>query len=447
MRNDLTGAPSRGVLRRLRLPLSIVILCFSFATAQFASAANERTLSFYNVNTGQTHTVTFKRNGQYIAEGLAQANYILRDWRQDEPTQMDPRLLDLVWELYQQTGSREPISIISAYRSPTTNEMLRSNSNGVAQNSQHIQGKAMDIQFPDVDLATLRAAALRMQIGGVGFYPGSGVPFVHVDTGSVRHWPRMTRNELAAVFPDGHSLHIPSDGTPLPGYNEAQVAYQQRGDEVVALFGVPSEDNTRLAGLFDRDPAPAAAVAPAATPAPVAVAATIAPTLFTTAPAPRPDLPGVTVIEPQPRADALAFAPETTPDHDPLQILTQQAEPEPVQTAALTTPAAVLNPGPMIPTIQRRWYDPIATAIIPPTRVGSTLPFLSQTTTTRQAAFVQLTLPYVDASPQFLAMPERVIEGGFLQPTVTASSSHFVIAEGVAPQMIDLTRLGTVALR
>lgn len=443
-RNDLTGPLLRGFLRRLRLPLSVVILCFSFALAQFASAANERTLTFHNIHTGETTSVTYKRNGQYLPQGLTQINYVLRDWRQDEPTQMDPRLIDLVWELYQQTGSREPINIISAYRSPTTNEMLRANSNGVAQNSQHLLGKAMDIQFPDVNLTTLRNAALRMQIGGVGFYPTSGAPFVHIDTGSVRHWPRLNRTELASVFPDGHSLHVPSDGSPLPGYNEAQVAYQARGDQVVALFGVPSDDNTRLATLFNRDPAPETA-APAATPAPVTVAATIAPTLITTAPPRRPDLPGITVAEPQPRADALAFAPETTTDHDPLQMLTQQTGP--VQTAALTTPAAVLEPSPVTPMIQRRWYDPIATAIIPPTRVGSTLPFLSQTATTRQAAFVQLTLPYVDASPQFLAMPERVIEGGFLQPTLTASSSRFVIAESTRPQMIDLTRLGTVALR
>jgi len=106
--------------------------------------------------------------------------------------------------------------------------MLRRRSRGVAQNSQHIQGKAMDFYIPGVDLAKLRAIGLRLQAGGVGFYPTSGSPFVHMDTASVRYWPRMTRSQLVQVFPNGKTLHIPSDGKPLPGYAQALADYKSR---------------------------------------------------------------------------------------------------------------------------------------------------------------------------------------------------------------------------
>ncbi len=93
--------------------------------------------------------------------------------------------------------------------------MLRARSTGVAQNSQHINGEAIDFEIPGVPLEKIREVGLRLQRGGVGFYPTSGSPFVHLDTGSVRHWPRMTRERLATVFPDGRTVHIPSDGKPL----------------------------------------------------------------------------------------------------------------------------------------------------------------------------------------------------------------------------------------
>ena len=114
--------------------------------------------------------------------------------------------------------------------------MLRSRSRGVAKRSQHMLGKAMDFYFPDVSLAKLRAIGLRMQVGGVGFYPTSGSPFVHMDTGSVRHWPKMTRQQLVSVFPNGKTLHIPSDGRPLPGYEQALADYKARkasGDTIM----------------------------------------------------------------------------------------------------------------------------------------------------------------------------------------------------------------------
>lgn len=104
----------------------------------------------------------------------------------------------------------------------------RSRSTGVAKKSQHMLGKAMDFYVPGVKLSTLRAVAMQMQVGGVGYYPTSGSPFVHLDVGNVRAWPRMSRQELARIFPDGKTMHLPADGRPLPGYNQAVANYRKR---------------------------------------------------------------------------------------------------------------------------------------------------------------------------------------------------------------------------
>jgi hypothetical protein len=107
--------------------------------------------------------------------------------------------------------------------------MLRRRSSGVARFSQHMLGHAMDFFIPEVPLEQIRFAGLRLQRGGVGFYPTSGSPFVHLDTGSIRHWPRMTHDQLARVFPNGRTVHVPSDGNPLPGYQLALADIEKRG--------------------------------------------------------------------------------------------------------------------------------------------------------------------------------------------------------------------------
>ena len=98
----------------------------------------------------------------------------------------------------------------------------RSKSSGVARHSQHTLGKAIDFYIPGVPLDKLRETAMRLQGGGVGYYPTSGSPFVHLDVGNVRAWPRMTREQLVKLFPDGRTVHLPADGTPLPGYELAR---------------------------------------------------------------------------------------------------------------------------------------------------------------------------------------------------------------------------------
>jgi len=209
--------------------LTFVILAVGFLSAANSGARAEvRTLKLYHLHTHEKAEIVYKRNGRYDPEGLRKINIILRDWRRNEPTKMDPRLLDLVWEAYRESGATDYIQVVCGYRSPSTNALLRSRSRGVAEKSQHMLGKAMDFYIPGVPLKKLRNIGLKMQGGGVGYYPTSGSPFVHMDVGNVRHWPGISRQELVSLFPNGKTLHVPSDGRPLPGYEQAVAAYQAR---------------------------------------------------------------------------------------------------------------------------------------------------------------------------------------------------------------------------
>jgi len=230
---------------------SLLLIATNARSVHNATADGDtRTLSFYHTHSGEDLTVTFKRNGRYDEAALKKLNYFLRDWRSQDQTTMDRRLFDIVWEVYRDVDGKQPIKIISAYRSPATNAMLRRRSSGVARHSQHMQGHAMDFFIPGVPLEQIRFAGLRLQRGGVGFYPTSGSPFVHLDVGSIRHWPRMTHDQLARVFPDGRTVHVPSDGRPLKNYELALADIQRRGNgEDVAA---PSKSKTFLASLFGR---------------------------------------------------------------------------------------------------------------------------------------------------------------------------------------------------
>jgi uncharacterized protein YcbK (DUF882 family) len=213
------------------LGLTSLLLLAGAGSVHDATALNEtRTLSFHHTHSDEDLTVTFKRDGRYDEEALKQLNHYLRDWRSQEQTTMDRRLFDILWEVYRDVDGKKPIQIISSYRSPATNAMLRRRSSGVARFSQHMLGHAMDFQIPDVPLEQIRFAGLRLQRGGVGFYPTSGSPFVHLDTGSIRHWPRMTHDQLARIFPDGRTVHVPSDGNPLKGYELALADVEKRGN-------------------------------------------------------------------------------------------------------------------------------------------------------------------------------------------------------------------------
>jgi uncharacterized protein YcbK (DUF882 family) len=188
-----------------------------------------RTLSLHHVHTDEDITITYKRDGRYDEEALKRLDRFVRDWRKDEEVHMDPHLFDVIWEVSREVGGDKAIHVVCGYRSPSTNAMLRRRSSGVAQFSQHTVGKAMDFYIPGAPLEELREAGLRLQRGGVGYYPSSGSPFVHLDVGSVRHWPRMTHDQLARVFPNGRTVHVPSDGHPLSGYALALADIERRG--------------------------------------------------------------------------------------------------------------------------------------------------------------------------------------------------------------------------
>ena len=239
-------------LARTGASLGVAGLLLLGANKSLQNAAAEgdtRTLSFHHVHTGEDITITFKRDGRYDDEALKKLDWFMRDWRKEQETQMDPHLFDLLWETYRAVGGKEPIDVICGYRSPGTNAMLRARSRAVAQFSQHINGNAIDFYIPGVPLSTVRAEGLRLQRGGVGFYPTSGSPFVHMDTGTIRHWPRIPRQELVKIFPDGRTVHIPADGHPLPGYAVALADVERHG----AVPSGTSLEAARAAGVITAD--------------------------------------------------------------------------------------------------------------------------------------------------------------------------------------------------
>jgi uncharacterized protein YcbK (DUF882 family) len=155
------------------------------AVARDWSAA-KRSLAFVHLHTGERLKTTYWAGGDYLPDALGQINYILRDFRVDEVAAIDLRLLDLLTALRTKMNSSAPFEIISGYRSPATNAVLRARSNGVAKKSLHMHAMAVDIRLPGRDLADLRRAALDLKLGGVGYYPKSD--FIHVDVGPVRYW-------------------------------------------------------------------------------------------------------------------------------------------------------------------------------------------------------------------------------------------------------------------
>ncbi len=254
-------------------------ILFGYGSLRTAVAESEtRTLSLHHMHTDESITITYKRNGRYDEEALKKLDWFLRDWRRQESTHMDPKLYDIIWEVVRDLHAQKPIEVVCGYRAPATNEMLRKHSSGVAKGSLHTHGQAMDFYIPDVPLKELRYAGLRLQRGGVGFYPNSGSPFVHLDTGEVRHWPGISREELAHVFPDGRTVHIPSDGRPLSGYDVALKEIEKRGGHPSQSSLVAAHDVGVKVDDEDEESAPQA----------IAVAAADQPTRVAAAPIPRP---------------------------------------------------------------------------------------------------------------------------------------------------------------
>lgn len=246
------------VLRIALRASSTVALGFGFlvaisnSTQTVVANGDTRTLPMLHKHTGEQILITFKRNGRYDQDALNKLNWFLRDWRRDEPTRMDPHLFDIVWEVYRSVGAQSQIHVVSAYRSAGTNAMLRRRSRGVAQQSRHITGQAMDFYIPGASMTRVREAGLLLQRGGVGFYPGSANQFVHMDTGSVRHWPKVSRDYLARLFPDGRTVHIPADGRPLAGFDTALAMVRSRGGTASRFYDSRADESATYDDDSDR---------------------------------------------------------------------------------------------------------------------------------------------------------------------------------------------------
>ncbi|AMV73826.1 DUF882 domain-containing protein [Desulfuromonas carbonis] len=184
--------PEPGISRRTLLKAGLLataglLLPGRTLASLAAPLVPEKAVSLYNIHTGESLTrAVYWAEGEFIPETLAEINFLLRDYRTGEVTSIEPQLYDLFFALRRKLGATDPFHVISGYRSPATNAMLRATSSGVARHSLHMQGKAADVRLPGVELKTLRKAAISLHRGGVGYYPDSD--FVHIDTGRVRSW-------------------------------------------------------------------------------------------------------------------------------------------------------------------------------------------------------------------------------------------------------------------
>lgn len=426
--------------------LSITVILPQATTG--AAAASERALYLYYTHTKETARIVFKRNGQYVQSGLSELNVFLRDWRRNEPARMDPRLFDLVWEVYQEVGASQPINVVSAYRSPQTNAMLAKTSAGVADNSQHMRGTAMDFFIPGVPLAKLRAVAMRKQFGGVGYYPTSGSPFVHLDVGSVRAWPRMTRAQLKEIFPDGRTMHLPTDGKPLSqeGYQIAMAEWKQchrypcdggsSGTRVAEGGSGKSLMDMFFGGGNNQRPAAApAAAAPA--PAPVQVAS-VAPEATTPVAAPMPAMRpaafgGVMAPVEAPAAtaaEAIPFSTTGSAPLDPSELVTVASAPVPATKSERlrVATASALPAGDAVTALAA------LTAPVPQPRLIMTAPEKPETMTAYLAPLAQ------DESAQRAL--ETIIEGAGATSVPPAPATR----QAILPPLTGASGLRTASL-
>lgn len=163
--------------------LTPAILC---GTAQASNSYATWRIAFRHSHTGESFSGVYRVGNKYLPEAFERLSYVMRDFRTNEVFPMDPRVIDILSVIQRKMGAQEPFEALSGYRSPKTNSMLRHVGNGVASNSFHMYGQAVDVRLPSYSTDKLRKAALSLKAGGVGYYPRSN--FVHVDTGKVRTW-------------------------------------------------------------------------------------------------------------------------------------------------------------------------------------------------------------------------------------------------------------------
>lgn len=452
-----------------RLGLAAAVLLLGSQSLQNAVANGDtRTITMRHLHTKETITVTFKRDGRYDQAVLEKLNWFLRDWRHDTKVRMDPRLIDLVWEVNREVGGTKPIAIICGYRDESTNAMLRRRSNGVAKKSLHMSGKAIDFAIPGVPLSKLRVVGLQLQRGGVGFYPSSGSPFVHMDIGGVRHWPRMSRRQLERVFPNGRTVHIPRDGKPLAGYALALADIERRGsapsemsiasarksgidtDAVTqATDAAPTRGRSLIASLFGTEdaaketkPETRPETKPAAAPAPVRMAA--APPTVPARPVPVPKVRPVTapvvvaMAQPKPpsatgETAAESVSPIAKPEPEPQATVVASASPTPrdvIHTRGYWVGVPDMHPAaPAADSFAARMAGlgdaPVTTGSIPLTRLQSAMTEVGS----RLLAYAPLPERHAAAVPK----PRRSV---VIRSTETATS--VAVKAGRGPTMLPV---------
>jgi uncharacterized protein YcbK (DUF882 family) len=153
-----------------------------------AEAASNKTwrVVFRHTHTGESFNGVYRVGNKYLPDAFERMNYVLRDFRTGEVFPMDPRVIDLLAIVQRKTGRKQPMDVLSGYRSPRTNNRLHHKTSGVARNSLHMYGQALDISMKDYSSRNIQKIALDLNAGGVGYYPKSD--FVHIDTGAVRSW-------------------------------------------------------------------------------------------------------------------------------------------------------------------------------------------------------------------------------------------------------------------
>ncbi len=193
-------------MTRLLLAIAVFLCGQTAATAEIEPET--RMISLRHLWTGERLNIIYKIGDQYDPEGLKRINRFMRDWRCDKVIEMDPKLIDLLWELTQELKPTGPLRVISGYRSRGLNLAMKRQGRGVSIRSEHSNGRAVDVVFPGVKADKVREAAAARNVGGVGYYPHSGPPFVHLDTGKILHW---TQDE-----PDGKKrVAATKEGKPL----------------------------------------------------------------------------------------------------------------------------------------------------------------------------------------------------------------------------------------
>ncbi|MCF6316889.1 MAG: DUF882 domain-containing protein [Marinosulfonomonas sp.] len=194
MTNDVnTGSKKslitrRGVLRAFAATTIVAAPTYANAAGFLRGGGDIRRLRMYNGRTGENMDTIYWIEGKYIKDAIKEINYFMRDWRQDQTKSMDIRNFDIMTAAHNLMDVTEPYTLLSGYRSPKTNAMLRSRSRGVAKNSLHVKGQAADLRLKSRSVSQIFKAGVSCGAGGVGRYSSSN--FVHMDCGQVRNWGR-----------------------------------------------------------------------------------------------------------------------------------------------------------------------------------------------------------------------------------------------------------------